>query len=113
MFLCMKLLNISIFVDVIGMVAACVWLYRLCCVPIPIQPHACGCIGYVVFLYLYNHMHVVVYVMLCSYTYTTTCMWLYRLCCVPIPTQPHACVCIGCIGYVVFLYLYNHMHVVV
>jgi len=32
MFLYMKLLNISIFVDVIGMVAACMWLYRLCCV---------------------------------------------------------------------------------
>jgi len=60
MFLYMKLLNISIFVDVIGMVAACVWLYRLCCVPIPIQPHACGCIGIGTQHNLYNHMHVVV-----------------------------------------------------
>ena len=32
MFLYMKLLNISICVVVIGMMAACVWLYRLCCV---------------------------------------------------------------------------------
>ena len=32
MFLYMKLLDISIFVDVTGMMAACMWLYRLCCV---------------------------------------------------------------------------------
>ena len=32
MFLYMKLLNISVFVDVIGMMTACMWLYRLCCV---------------------------------------------------------------------------------
>jgi len=32
MFLYMKLLNISIFVDAIGMMAACMCLYRLCCV---------------------------------------------------------------------------------
>ena len=32
MFLYMKLLNISIFVDVIGMMAACMCLCRLCCV---------------------------------------------------------------------------------
>jgi len=32
MFLSLKLLNISVFVDVIGMMVACMWLYRLCCV---------------------------------------------------------------------------------